>query len=228
MGAWNHKFPPLWIALAVASATPMFADERAKGARVFDRCKSCHSLSSSADKKVGPPLAGIVGKPAASAEGYKYSNALLNAAAKGLVWTPQTLDEFLINPNRSILGIKMRVSGLKEQVDRDNLIAFLVAYDDAEAATTIRQDPAVNADILALQGDVEYGKYLSSSCVTCHQADGSDQGLPSIIGWPKKPFVTAMHAYKSKHRNNPVMQQHAGALSNEEIAALAAYFEGAE
>jgi cytochrome c len=35
-----------------------------------------------------------------------------------------------------------------------------------------------------------------------------------------------LHAYKQKVRKNPVMQMMANRLSNEEIAALAAYFEG--
>ena len=33
-----------------------------------------------------------------------------------------------------------------------------------------------------------------------------------------------MHAYKQKLRPHPVMQMMAGRLSNDEIAALAAYF----
>jgi cytochrome c len=33
-----------------------------------------------------------------------------------------------------------------------------------------------------------------------------------------------MHAYKAKLRPHPVMQMMAGRLSNDEIAALAAYF----
>jgi cytochrome c len=37
-----------------------------------------------------------------------------------------------------------------------------------------------------------------------------------------------MHAYKEKVRPNPVMQMMAGGLDDEEIAALAAYFEGLE
>ena len=36
--------------------------------------------------------------------------------------------------------------------------------------------------------------------------------------------MAAMHAYKNKEREHPVMQMMAGRLSNEEIAALAAYF----
>ncbi|MBL6432246.1 MAG: hypothetical protein HPM95_18675 [Alphaproteobacteria bacterium] len=63
--------------------------------------------------------------------------------------------------------------------------------------------------------------------MTCHQADGEDKGIPSITGWPGDRFVTVMHAYKTKSRDNPVMQSIAASLSDEEIAALAAYFSKA-
>ncbi|MEM7190137.1 MAG: c-type cytochrome [Pseudomonadota bacterium] len=92
-----------------------------------------------------------------------------------------------------------------------------------EEATDGR-DPAVDPAILAIEGDTAYGEYLASDCTTCHQADGADKGIPSITGWPRDAFVTAMHAYKAKARSHPVMQMMAGRLSNEEIAALAAYF----
>lgn len=89
-------------------------------------------------------------------------------------------------------------------------------------------DPKVAPEILALTGDRAYGEYLASDCTACHQADGSDKGIPSITGWPQEIFVIVMHAYKNKDRAHPVMQMMAGRLSNEEIAALAAYFEDAE
>ena len=79
-----------------------------------------------------------------------------------------------------------------------------------------------------LAGDPAYGEYLSGECTTCHQASGANDGIPSITLWPEDQFVTAMHAYKDKARANPVMQMIAGRLSNEEIAALAAYFKDLE
>jgi cytochrome c len=80
-------------------------------------------------------------------------------------------------------------------------------------------------EILAIVGDAAYGEYLSSECLTCHQNDGSDRGIPAITMWPEEDFVIAMHAYKRKIRPHPVMQMMAGRLSDEEIAALAAYFK---
>ena len=60
--------------------------------------------------------------------------------------------------------------------------------------------------------------------MTCHQRSGQHQGIPPIVGWPENSFVEIMDEYRSKRRNNPVMQTIAGKFSGEEIAALAAYF----
>lgn len=73
-------------------------------------------------------------------------------------------------------------------------------------------------------GDRELGQYLSSECVTCHQLSGKFQGIPPIVGWPDATFVGIMNEYRNKKRENPVMQTIAGKFSQEEIAALAAYF----
>ena len=69
-----------------------------------------------------------------------------------------------------------------------------------------------------------FGEYLGGECTTCHKTSGEDDGIPGIVGWAAEDFVTAMHAYREKHRENPTMQMIAGRLSDEEIAALAAYF----
>ena len=81
-------------------------------------------------------------------------------------------------------------------------------------------------EILNLDGDREYGEYLASDCKTCHEADGGDDGIPNIHGRPKIQLITLLYAYREKIKLNPVMQMQAGRLTNEEIVALAAYFEG--
>jgi cytochrome c553 len=73
-------------------------------------------------------------------------------------------------------------------------------------------------------GDRALGEYLSSECVTCHQLSGRYQGIPPIIGWPEASFIEIMNEYREKRRTNPVMQTIAGKFSNDEVAALAAYF----
>lgn len=76
-----------------------------------------------------------------------------------------------------------------------------------------------------VEGDAALGEYLSGECVTCHQISGNYDGIPSIVGWPAYWFVQAMEEYKSRKRANPIMQTIAGRFSEEEIAALAVYFE---
>ena len=78
------------------------------------------------------------------------------------------------------------------------------------------------------QGDVELGEYLSAECVSCHQANAETDGIPQIAGLDPATFVDAMLAYKIKERKHPIMQMMAGRLSDEEIAALAAYFYALE
>ena len=73
-------------------------------------------------------------------------------------------------------------------------------------------------------GDVEYGRYLSSECVTCHQASGADKGIPSITGWEEETFISVLKAYQEKELPNPVMQNVAASLDDEQIEALAIFF----
>ena len=74
-------------------------------------------------------------------------------------------------------------------------------------------------------GDRELGEYLSSQCTSCHQLSGKvSGGIPSIIGWDQESFIAVMDSYKKKERENKVMQNIAGSLSKDDIAALAAYF----
>jgi cytochrome c len=77
-------------------------------------------------------------------------------------------------------------------------------------------------------GDRDLGEYLSSECVACHHITGQFSGIPTIVGWPSDSFVEVMTQYKKGVRRHPVMQMIAGRLSDDELAALAAYFGGLE
>jgi cytochrome c len=73
-------------------------------------------------------------------------------------------------------------------------------------------------------GDVAYGQYLSAECVTCHQLSGASEGIPSIVGWPDDSFTSVLNAYRKKERPHEAMQAIAGRLTDQDVAALAAYF----
>ena len=88
--------------------------------------------------------------------------------------------------------------------------------------------PIALADDLLAKADSAYGEYLSGECVTCHRADGGDDGIPSITGLDAEGFAYIMHAYRSKELENNVMQLVAGRLDDEQIASLAVYFASLE
>lgn len=98
----------------------------------------------------------------------------------------------------------------------------------AENAALALEVEHVVTRILAIDGDPAYGEYLGGECVTCHQASGASNGIPSIRGLPVDYTVQAMVEYKLGARDNPVMKLMTARLSDEEIAALAVYIADME
>jgi cytochrome c len=198
---------------------------------IFGTCTGCHEVGKGAEDRIGPHLNGIFGRRAAAHDEYPYSKAMQRAGNDGLVWTLETLDAYLENPRALVSKTRMSFRGLPDAEDRADVLAYLRGFSDdpsnlPEAEPTARAtDHDLDPAILALKGDPEYGEYLASECLTCHQPDGSADGIPAITRWQEEDFVVAMHAYKRKLRPHPVMQMMAGRLNDEEIAALAAYFK---
>ncbi len=207
------------------------ADLVRRGAEVFQRCSACHRLGANAENRIGPQLNDLFGRKAGSIAGARYSPAMKQAGADGLVWNAETIDAFISDPKGFVDGTSMGLRGVTKPRDRAALVAYLQSFStgasnipETPVPAVPRGDPLPPAEILALEGDAEFGEYLSGECLTCHQPSGADKGIPAIIGWPEEDFVVAMHAYKTKAREHPVMRMIAGRLSAEEIAALAAYF----
>ncbi|WP_170335233.1 c-type cytochrome [Ruegeria arenilitoris] len=100
------------------------------GEKVFRKCKACHTVGEGAENKVGPMLNGIVGRQAATVEGFGYSPVLISLSEEGLVWTPEELDAFLTKPRDYAKGIKMTFAGLRKEEDRVNIIAYLATFED--------------------------------------------------------------------------------------------------
>jgi len=227
----------IWAALegaARASEGAVPIGDPVRGEAVFKKCMSCHEAGPGARHKTGPLLNGIFGRKVAQFEDFSYSKGIVRARKDGMVWDLAHLDAYLENPKALVSGTRMSFVGLKDRQDRHDVLAYLRQFSDSprdipEAEPTARKiETVLPPETLAIVGDRDYGEYLSSECTTCHQADGGYDGIPAIIGWPDEDFVIAMHAYKRKIRPHPVMQMMAGRLSDEEIAALAAYFGALE
>jgi|GEM_PF-255709 len=93
-----------------------------RGKSLFTRCTNCHTADASGKHKVGPNLAGIVGRKAASASGYAFSPALSRV---NQVWDEAALESWLISPNSVVAGTKMVFQGFPQGQDRADVVAYL-------------------------------------------------------------------------------------------------------
>lgn len=106
-------------------ALPRFAAaDLQRGERVFLQCRACHSLAENeAHRPSGPNLWDMFGSEAAQREGFVYSDALKNS---GVVWTPASLEEWLVRPSTFVPGNRMAFAGIRREEDRTHLIAYLL------------------------------------------------------------------------------------------------------
>lgn len=215
----------LVFAITTLPAVAAGQGDAERGEALFRKCAACHEVGDGAKNRVGPHLNGVFGRQAGTLDGFRYSPAMVQAGVDGLVWDADTLVAFVADPKSVVARTRMSFPGLGDTEDQADVLAFLQRFSDQSdtgASGNLIQD--LDPAILAIEGDPEYGAYLSSECTTCHQADGEDRGIPSITGWPEEEFVAVMHAYRTGGREHPVMNMVAGRLGDEDIAALAAYF----
>jgi len=121
----------LLLAAAAAftlGATPTaFAQDAAAGQRVYNQCRACHTIDAGGRNGVGPNLHGVIGRRAASIEGFRYSANMRELAEGGLTWTPENLDRYLTNPKNVVPRGSMSFAGLRNEQQRKDVIAYLQA-----------------------------------------------------------------------------------------------------
>src|SRR5260221_4762390 len=94
----------------------------ADGEALFKKnCAVCHTTEAGKNK-IGPSLNGIVARHSASLPDFQYSDAMKKADK---VLDEQTLDADLAYPRALVPGTNMIFVGLKNDEDRQNVIAYL-------------------------------------------------------------------------------------------------------
>lgn len=118
----------LVVAAGVLLAVPTLAlaQDAEAGKKVFTKCAPCHSVGPGATNKVGPNLSGLIGRKAGTEAGFSYSDAMKNS---GITWDEATFKEYITDPKKKVPGNKMLFPGVKDELERDDLFAYLNSFN---------------------------------------------------------------------------------------------------
>ena len=112
----------LALLVMLALPGPARADgDAVRGEAKFQDCAACHKLEAGANN-VGPSLHGVFTRKAGELADFRYSPAIKRS---GIVWTPETLDKFIADPQAMVPGNRMPYAGMASAADRADLIAYL-------------------------------------------------------------------------------------------------------
>jgi cytochrome c len=111
--------------LATAAAYASGLDgNAANGEELFmtNSCRACHGVTRADNSMVGPSLFGVLGRKAGTAP--SLLGASENLKKYGVIWSAETLDEFLSDPNAKVPGTPM-TGMLTDSQQRADVIAYL-------------------------------------------------------------------------------------------------------
>ena len=117
------------------------AGDAANGEKVFKRCMVCHRIGEGAKNLIGPVLNGVIGRPAGTVEGFKYSPLNKAAGENGLVWSEDRILTYLGDPNTFLKtflteagkpelanGVTRMTFRLPKEDERRDVIAYLKKF----------------------------------------------------------------------------------------------------
>lgn len=108
----------IMLGAMAAGAQAYDAGDPAKGKNlVRDKCIVCHQVNRQSGGETGPPLIGIIGRPAGAAKGYGSSDLSKAAGEAGLVWTEESIAQFLFDPKRYVSNFLARAGKADRATD---------------------------------------------------------------------------------------------------------------
>lgn len=115
----RHILPALLV--GGLAATPALAQN--DGQTAFNNsCRTCHTMKEG-DNRLGPNLAGIIGRKAGSLPDYAYSPSMKQS---GITWDASTLHQFIASPDQVVSGNAMKpYGGITGAAQRKLIVDFL-------------------------------------------------------------------------------------------------------
>jgi len=105
------------------------------GKKVFNKCKTCHTVTRDGKNKVGPNLWSVIGRKCGSVPKARHSKGYKTAcSSKDFIWSEEGLRTYLKNPSAylsELTGKKVRSSmnlRLKKEKQVDDVIAYLRSF----------------------------------------------------------------------------------------------------
>ena len=150
------KLTALAVLSSVLAAPAFAAGDAEAGAKVFNKCQTCHVVQNEAGEtlagknaKTGPNLYGVIGRAAGTYPEFKYGESIVALGASGFTWTETDLAVYLADPAKflkeksgdSKAKSKM-VFKLTNETEAANVAAFLATFSAAPAAAEGEAAPA--------------------------------------------------------------------------------------
>ena len=181
--------------------------ERGKEINTSMMCSACHGKEGIAAARNWPSMAG-------QKANYTYKMLI------------DYRDEKRVDTQTSSLMVK-----LAQQMSEQDMADIAVYYESfplppASPAKLASKEEVEKIMPLLTKGD---GKRMIPPCFLCHEPDskGTERDIPALAGQRAEYFRKTMHEYKSGARHNDIysrMRYISGALTDDEISALAQYY----
>ncbi len=94
----------------------------AAGRSAFGQCAACHTIGKGGQALAGPNLHGIMGRAVAGDARFGYTQALIGQGGR---WDDARMDAWLAAPSRVVPGTRMAFAGVRDPLERADLIAYL-------------------------------------------------------------------------------------------------------